>query len=167
MEKYYTADELITIMYGEQKPRRHTIKYTEARRKLADMPREKFDELYAAFNNGSSGIIGGNEKRRCKLSTEDVDVINNLLMEVYHTHEFTSVTDICSNTQLNYSNAASSKFRTHVGWDDDEYPLYEINYYSVRVFMAKLLKALAEKGEIERMAIMTCGKVHINLYRAK
>lgn len=166
--KNYTAEELITIVYGEKTPEKHTAKYNETREKLADMPQEKFDELYAAFNNGSSGIVGGGGAQCCKLSEEDVNLINKILMDVYHTHEFASVTDICCKVNpKGYHDPSASWFRTHVGWHYNNTPRFEVRLENLRRFMAKVLKELAAMGEVEQYAVKTCGKVHIYLYRAK
>lgn len=164
--KYYTAEELKVMVYGENNSERHTKKYNETRAKLEDMPQEKFDELYAAFNNGSSGIVGG-VGSRCKLSEEDVNVINKILQNLYHTHELTSVTDLCKTVEIGFFDAASSMFCP--GYYDylSNSVKYKVNTDMIRHFAAEVFKNLADQGEIEQLAVKTCGKVHIYLYRAK
>lgn len=165
--KYYTAEELKVMVYGEDKPERHTKKYNGARAKLADMSQKEFDKLYALFNNGSTGIIGGTGSR-CKLSEEDVNVINKILQNLYHTHELTSVTDLCDATKISYSDGANSWFKRFAGYDfEAQKALCTIKTDLIRDFVAEVFKSLADQGEIEQFAVKTCGKVHIYLYRAK
>lgn len=164
--KYYTAEELKVMICGKNKPERHTRKYNETRAKLENMPQEKFDELYALFYEGSSGLIGG-AGYPYKLSEEDVNVINKILQNLFHTYEFISVTDLCNASKIDYFNKADSAFNECFYDRSSGEVIYEIDTKCIRRFVAEVLKSLAHQGEIEQLTIKTCGKVHIYLYRAK
>lgn len=139
-----TADELNTIL-GWGNEVKHSDRYNFLREKFRYMGDERFDEVYSAFYEGSTGIIHNAPKR---VTNKEAKVVNFILTLIAD-REF----------PISFSDAYFS----------DEKPA-DCRGTDLRDRAQKIVDTLEKKGAVEGLRvirIMTQGTCHIKLYEIR
>lgn len=146
MTKYnFTADELNKILGWGNENVEHSDRWNSLREKFADMDEDQFNKIYAAFYEGSTGII---TKPTKPIRDKEAEIINFILTMISS-----------SNFPISFSDAYYS----------DKKPK-NLCYYAVRDRTQKIIDLLEKKGAVEGLRvikIMTQGKCHIKLYEIR
>lgn len=137
--------ELNEILGWNKEEAKHSDRYNFLREKFSYMGDERFDEVYSAFYEGSTGIIHNAAKR---VTNKEAKVINFILTLVA-SREF----------PISFSDAYFSDEKPADCWGMD-----------LQDRSQKIIDTLEKRGAIEGLRvirIMTQGKCHIKLYEIR
>ena len=144
MKKYnFTAEELNKIIGCDKK---HSCRWRRLRNKFAEMDEDQFNEVYRAFYDGSTGIIGSPDTTL--INDKEAEITNSILTIIANSNFPISFSDVY------FSNKLAKVTRG----------------YDVRDRSQKIIDTLEKKGAVEGLRvikIMTQGKCHIKLYEIR
>lgn len=142
----FTADELNAMLgWGKDETKHHSCRWNRLRNKFADMEEDQFNEVYRAFYEGSTGIVGDTAK---KVTDKEAEIINFILTLI-----------ASSNLPISFSDAYYSNKKPE-----------SLRYYDVRDRTQKIVDTLEKNGAVEGLRvikIMTQDKCHIKLYEIR
>ena len=141
----FTADELNEILGWNKCEAKHSTRYNLLRKKFADMDEDKFNEVYRAFYDGSTGIISN--PGPVLISEKEAETINFILKFIARAEFPVSFSDAF------FSNKRIKKYRVA---DRDR--------------AQKIIDALEKTHKVEGLRvikIMTQGTCHIKLYEIR
>ena len=143
MKKYnFTAEELNKIIGCDRK---HSCRWRRLRNKFAEMDEDQFNEVYRAFYEGSTGIIGSSDTTL--INDKEAEITNSILTIIANSNFPISFSDVFSNKLAKVARG-----------------------YDVRDRSQKIIDTLEKKGAVEGLRvikIMTQGKCHIKLYEIR
>lgn len=147
MAKYnFTADELNAILGWGEGEAKHSDRWNRLRKKFVDMDEDQFNEVYAAFYEGSTGII--TVPSLTPISEDEAKAINLVLKLIAQSDFPISFSDVFF---------SSEHHKTARG-------------FSERDRAQKIIDTLEKKGAVEGLRvirIMTQGVCHIKLYEIR
>ena len=141
----FTADELNEILGWNKCEAKHSTRYNLLRKKFADMDEDKFNEVYRAFYDGSTGIISN--PGPVLISEKEAETINFILKFIARAEFPVSFSDAF------FSHKRIKKYRVA---DRDR--------------AQKIIDALEKTHKVEGLRvikIMTQGTCHIKLYEIR
>lgn len=147
MAKYnFTADELNAILGLNEDNVKHSDRWNRLRKKFVDMDEDQFNEVYAAFYEGSTGII--TVPSPTPISEDEAKAINLVLKLIAQSDFPISFSDVFFSSEY---------YKTACG-------------FSERDRAQKIIDTLEKKGAVEGLRvirIMTQGTCHIKLYEIR
>ena len=145
----FTADELNKILGGDKV--KHSTRWNRLRKKFADMDEDQFNKIYAAFYDGSNGIIGTPQS----VSESEAKFVCCILNMLADSNIPVSFSDIYYN---NINKRRKFGKVTFVTSED------------IRDRLQRIIDDLEKTHKVEGLRvinIMTQGKCHIKLYEIR
>lgn len=146
MKKYnFTAADFNAMLELGEENVKHSDRYNFLRDKFSYMGDERFDEVYSAFYEGSTGIIHNAAKRVTDQEAKAVSLLLNLIASADFPISFSDVY---------FTDKFAKEFRG----------------YDLRDRTQKIIDTLEKKGAVEGLRvirIMTQGTCHIKLYEIR